>query len=523
MIHENNFSLKHDINSNCLGIIGCCRQNFIDNKYNYINNNIGNFHSTKEIITLLEYMISNNIINDDTKYVFQKPMFSKKNLEYSNEFKSYINNTKIFLIEISSMKTYKYKNLYVHHVLYDTPDILGFSKDIKEKIIKKEQEFDEIEKDIIKIKNILKDKKIIIVTHIKPPKDILFKNNRYNCDSINKRFKLIEYLKNICSKLNISCIDPVDEISKKGYNICELVKKNDNYLHYNFLGEKIMREIYKEYIFLKDDIKSNIKIYCIFHNKLSNELVKYNKNIVNFFGVNEDIKKIIPESLSNFDIIYEYKLTKYDKFFQECGYNESSAIIHIGINNLHTNSEFIGFCQYDNVINYNIDYKKNSCYYIRCGFNHITDNSLPLNLFFNKYNSFFKTNHNLESLINLCKIKIGDNYGIPLLSTFIIHTSIYNELYKFWTIFMYDIFYICKIENNSIPKHHRHIGGIMERIFGITLILNEKLNDFIKIDSININTKKFNYQHSNGDDGDGYKTSKHIIQKYTNHEKILLC
>lgn len=114
---------------------------------------------------------------------------------------------------------------------------------------------------------------------------------------------------------------------------------------------------------------SKIKIYLIFHNKLSNELSKYNKDIVTFVGVNENIEKIIPETFSTFDIIYEYNLCNYDRFFQDCGYNESSAIIHIGINNLHTKTEFIGFCQYDDIIDVNsIEYQNNSCYYIRDGF-----------------------------------------------------------------------------------------------------------------------------------------------------------
>lgn len=154
-------------------------------------------------------------------------------------------------------------------------------------------------------------------------------------------------------------------------------------------------------------------------------------------------------------------------------------------------------------------------------FNHITNNSFPLTLFFTKYNSFFKTNHDLESLMNLCEIKLGA-LGIPLCSTFIIHTTIYDELYKFWTNFMYDLFYTCKIETNNIPKHHRHIGGIMERVFGITLILNENLKTFTKIDRLRLDTRKFNYNHMNGDVGDGYTTPKHIIQKYMNHEKMLL-
>ena len=263
------------------------------------------------------------------------------------------------------------------------------------------------------------------------------------------------------------------------------------------------------------------KIYCIFHNKLSSTLLEYDKKTVTFMGVNENIKKIIPEKLNKYDIIYEYNLNKYDKLFQDCGYNESSAIVHIGINNLHKNYEFIGFCQYDNFLNINIDYEKNTCYFINLGFNVIEHPAFPLELFFNKYNSFFKTNHNIESLKKLCKNKTGI-LGVPLLSTFIIHTSIYDKLYKFWIDFMYDIFYIGKIEQNNIPKHHRHIGGIMERVFGITLILNEKIEIFKFIHSKDLNNKQFNYNHSNGDDGDGFQTPNHIIEKYINHERIQL-
>ena len=265
-------------------------------------------------------------------------------------------------------------------------------------------------------------------------------------------------------------------------------------------------------------MKSEVKIYCIFHNKLSKHLTKYDKEKITFIGVNQDIEKIIPEKLNKYNIIYEYKLNKYDKLFQDCGYNESSAIVHIGINNLHKNYEFIAFCQYDNFINEPINYQNNTCYYIRLGFNHINNHYFPLELFFNKYNSFFKTNHNIESLKNLCKIKTGGNVGIPLLSTFIIHTSVYDNLYEFWISFMYDIFCICKIEDNDIPKHHGHVGGIMERVFGITLILNENLKLFKKIHNKNLDTKRFNYNHINNGKGNRFETPNHIIKKYVSHK-----
>jgi UDP-galactopyranose mutase len=509
---------------NNIGIIGCCRQKFINNKYNFIPDTIGNVHSTKEIITQLDYMINNNISADETKYVFQVPMLGQKNLIYSNKFKNFINNTNIFLIEIGSIKTYQYNKSFVHHVLYDTPDHLGLSSEIKKNIIKKEQDYNEIFEDIIKIKKILKDKKIIIVTHINPSPYSVFDELRLGCDGKNKRIKLIYYLENICSKLGIICINPSKEITKRGYNISDLVKENDNYLHYNPLGEKIMKQIYKEYLYSINNKltnkEPNVKLYSVFHNKLSNELAKYDEKVITFIGVNKDVEKIIPDKLNKYHIIYEYNLNKYDKFFQDCGYNESSAIVHVGANNLHKKYEFIGFSQYDNILNTNLNYKKNTCYCISLGFCVIEHPAFPLRLFFDKYNSFFKTNHNIQSLKNLCKNKIS-NIWVPLLSTFIIHTSIYDELYKFWINFMYDIFYIGKIEKNNIPKHHRHIGGIMERVFGITLVLNEKIEIFENIHHESLNTKQFNYEHNNGDDGDGFQTPSHIIEKYINHKRLI--
>ena len=62
----------------------------------------------------------------------------------------------------------------------------------------------------------------------------------------------------------------------------------------------------------------------------------------------------------------------------------------------------------------------------------------------------------------------------------------------------------------------------MERVFGITLILNEKIEIFKLIHSKDLNNKQFNYNHSNGDDGDGFQTPNHIIEKYINHERIQL-
>ena len=55
-------------------------------------------------------MTTNNILNDDTKYVFQKPMIS-------NEFKSYINNTKYLIINLQMVMDIKHQNILYKNIL----------------------------------------------------------------------------------------------------------------------------------------------------------------------------------------------------------------------------------------------------------------------------------------------------------------------------------------------------------------------------------------------------------------------
>lgn len=150
-----------------------------------------------------------------------------------------------------------------------------------------------------------------------------------------------------------------------------------------------------------------LNLFVVFHNKLSDKLLEYDSKTTTFFGVNENVTKEMDEDkFLEFKKIYEYHLEKYDKLFQDCGYNESSAIVHIGINQLHTHYDFIGFTQYDMLIKppkINREHDNSTCWITKTGFNQM--NVIGIDLFFENYNKYFHTNHNLETLKTLCKKK----------------------------------------------------------------------------------------------------------------------
>lgn len=87
-------------------------------------------------------------------------------------------------------------------------------------------------------------------------------------------------------------------------------------------------------------------LFIIFHKYLYNNFYKSiteeNKKNITFYGVKDKVE--------NIPSIYEYELPIYNKNLQEKRYNESSAMYHIYENKLHHHLSYIGFAQYDMVI-----------------------------------------------------------------------------------------------------------------------------------------------------------------------------
>lgn len=212
-------------------ILGSCRQHSLRNKYTITNiqEELSYPHYTKEILEVIKYCKNNHIKPEETLNVFRTPILNKNIpnfVKLNNEFES----TNLFILEIASKTKYNYNNYYVHHIATENQYNVPIKNDIKIEIQTKE----EIEEDILKIKNEL-NKPLIIVSHLVT----IDKGERYN---------LTFWLEEICLKYNIPFINPIKELIKKNINIDEIFLKEDILAHYNEIGHQEILKIYSEFI-----------------------------------------------------------------------------------------------------------------------------------------------------------------------------------------------------------------------------------------------------------------------------------
>ena len=103
-------------------IFGSCRQTCINSHTNVSNilYELNYPHYSKEILQEIKYLKYRNIPDSLTKYCFRDGLLSNCRIEISNEkynrLKTQFDNTSIFLIEIASRISYKWNNLYLHHI-----------------------------------------------------------------------------------------------------------------------------------------------------------------------------------------------------------------------------------------------------------------------------------------------------------------------------------------------------------------------------------------------------------------------
>lgn len=213
-------------------ILGSCRQSSINELYNItdIQEKISYPHYTKEILQVINFCKYGNLTPDETLYTFRTAIIENKPIYFNDTLQNNLENSDIYIIEIASKLSYKYNNIYVHHIATEESYNVSIKNDIN--IIN--QTRDEIEDDIFNIKNIL-NKPIIIVSHLVTR-------------DYGERYILKCWLEEICLKYNILFIDPIKELTLKNYNINDLFLEKDNLQHYNENGHKIIKEIYNEYI-----------------------------------------------------------------------------------------------------------------------------------------------------------------------------------------------------------------------------------------------------------------------------------
>jgi hypothetical protein len=253
--------------SELVTIFGSCRQTGIKN-YTEVTNILEHLnypHYTKEILQQIRYLKYKNIPNDLTKYCFRDGLLSQCTREISNDkyeyLKNQFDNTTFFLIEIASMICYKWSNLYMHHIAEEDQYQFYDRHNIK----KEDLTHEEIEKDIVQIRNELYPKPFMIISH-------------FATYTKGKRYELIKLLENICTKYNIPFFNQTDIIEKYGIDV---ILKEPVLAHYNqetlhkvgeFLANKI-RDV-------KNDLNNKKTLYQVYYT--SKERVK--KNTFHGFG-----------------------------------------------------------------------------------------------------------------------------------------------------------------------------------------------------------------------------------------------
>ena len=217
-------------------VLGSCRQYSLRNIYNVtsIQEAISYPHYTKEILEVINFCKFGTLKPEETLYVLRTAILNNKPIYFNEILKEEFESSDIFILEIASKKKYKYNNKYVHHITTEVAHNKFIKDEIKNNIEIIEQDKNEVEEDIINIKNLL-NKPLIIISHL------VTKN-------IGERYNLKCWLEEICTKHNIIFIDPIRELQQRGHNIAELFNKENVMAHYNDLGHLKILEIYKEYI-----------------------------------------------------------------------------------------------------------------------------------------------------------------------------------------------------------------------------------------------------------------------------------
>jgi len=214
-----------------LTILGSCRQDSLYNHYQITNikNNLTYPHYSKEVVQVIEFCKGiSTIPHLLTQSLFRSGILNKTAFHHST-FQQEYNTTDLFIIEIASRISYQYKGHYAHHILteskYGCQDI--------EAITIRDLTDEEIEADLIRMKELLTPKPFIIIGHIYT-----------RC--VGKRYELVQLLQRLCEKHKIPFFNPV--LQTQEYSPDELYQKEDIVAHYTPFGHSIIGKKYIEFI-----------------------------------------------------------------------------------------------------------------------------------------------------------------------------------------------------------------------------------------------------------------------------------
>jgi len=235
---------------------------------------------------------------------------------------------------------------------------------------------------------------------------------------------------------------------------------------------------------------TNLQIYNIWHNKLFDncyeKLDEYSLEKLTMYDVNIKYSKIYNKD-KKYNILKEYELTNYESLYQDTNYCQTSCFYHVYTNKLYEKSDYIGFIQYDMILESNFIYaieekinnSQNDIYFYSL-FNNKLNVKFVCNPYeksiLQKYNEYFNTNHSYETVKNNKK-----SSNFICLHTFVIPKKIYIKLMS-WFVSIKDW-----LHSNYLDKlYDTSIAEITEVIFGLFLLLQMIEDESIELEELKL-------------------------------------
>jgi hypothetical protein len=213
-------------------ILGSCRLFSVSDVYtcSTVHGNISYPHYSKDVLELIKFCKYGHLTKDQTLFTFMWPIINKKPVIFDEKLKTDFETSDIFLVEIASKIAYQYGDIYVHHTAVQSE----YKIEIKDEIIQRKQDKDEIEKDLLDIKKELNGK-LIVVCHV-----VTYEHG--------ERYILSQWLEELCVKHNILFINPIRELKLIGCDIDKAFKKEPVISHYTEYGHEMIKTVYDKYI-----------------------------------------------------------------------------------------------------------------------------------------------------------------------------------------------------------------------------------------------------------------------------------
>ena len=301
----------------------------------------------------------------------------------------------------------------------------------------------------------------------------------------------------------IHCDWNIDELSIKTGLLSGEISKGLGPAISEFLYENREWVIYKKYtnnngltILKKQNINENnhknLQIYNIWHNKLFDncyeKLDEYSLEKLIMYDVNPTYTKVYNKD-KKYNILKEYELTNYESLYQDTNYCQTSCFYHVYTNKLYEKSDYVGFIQYDMILESNFIYaieekinnSQNDIYF----YSLLDNNKLNVKFVCNpydksilqKYNEYFNTNHSYDTIK---KNKKSSNF--ISLHTFVIPKKTYIKLMS-WFVSIKDW-----LHSNYLDKlYDTSIAEITEEIFGLFLLLQMIEDESIALEELKLN------------------------------------